>query len=127
MPINNMFTLLFIAVLFLVAAEVYKIIIDKAKKEVDKIDNIKVKQALNKLLDIIQKCVSATNQTIVKDLKESGKFDKKGMRDAFNRTKGHVNQILDEESKKILSETYSDLDAYINNAIETEVNKQKSN
>ena len=96
-----------------------------SKEKIAQIENIKVREASYKLLDIITKCVSATNQEFVGDLKKEGKFDKDQQEEAWNRTKNKINKILDDESRGILEKAYGDLNSYINQTIEDEVTNQK--
>lgn len=94
---------------------------DKAKE----IKNKDLREATNKILDIIKKCVGATNQTFVKGLKDKGGFDNAAKEEAWNKTKSNIIDILDDESRNILEKAYGDFNSYINVAIEDEVKKQK--
>lgn len=94
---------------------------DKAKE----IKNKDLREATIKTLDIIKKCVGATNQTFVKGLKDQGGFDDAAKEEAWNKTKSDIVNILDEESKNLLEKAYGDFNSYINVAIEDEVKRQK--
>lgn len=77
------------------------------------------------LQDTVISCVIATNQTYVDTLKEQGKFDAEAQKAAFQKTYNAVMQILTEDAIKYLNEALGDLDAYVNNMIESQVSLQK--
>ena len=74
----------------------------------------------------ITDCVIATTQTYVDTLKKQGKFDKEAQEQAFLMTFNAVSGLLTEESKKYLNEAIEDLDLYIKQKIESEVNINKT-
>jgi hypothetical protein len=75
------------------------------------------------LIETIEDCINATNQTYVDSLKASGSFDKAAQEEAFKKTYDNIMLILSEESKKYLAEIYGDLDIYIKQKIEAEIKK----
>lgn len=77
------------------------------------------------LIGIIETCVIATNQTYVNELKEQGRFGPEEHEIAFGKTFEAVKAIMTEEMKKVLSEAYSDLDFYISQLIQEQVNTVK--
>ncbi len=70
-------------------------------------------------------CVIATNQTYVDSLKKSGFFDEAAQKEAFNRTMSAVMTILSEDAKEYISEATGDVNTYLTQLIESEVNKRK--
>ena len=78
------------------------------------------------LNNTITDCVIATTQTYVDTLKKQGKFDKEAQEQAFLMTFNTVSSLLTEESKKYLNEAIEDLDLYIKQKIESEVNINKT-
>lgn len=122
---NDILIKILVSVGILVLTNVFVYLSNLSKEKVAKIENIKVREAIDKLLDIITKCVSATNQEFVGDLKKEGKFDKDQQEEAWNKTKNKINKILDDESREILDKAYGDLNSYINQTIEDEVTNQK--
>lgn len=122
---NDILIKILVSVGILVLTNVFVYLSNLSKEKVAKIENIKVREAIDKLLDIITKCVSATNQEFVGDLKKEGKFDKDQQEEAWNKTKNKINKILDKESKEILGKAYGDLNDYINQTLEDEVKRQK--
>ncbi len=122
---NDILIKILVSVGILVLTNVFVYLSNLSKEKIAKIENIKVREAIDKLLDIITKCVSATNQEFVGDLKKQGKFDKDQQEEAWNKTKNKINKILDDESREILEKAYGDLNSYINQTIEDEVTNQK--
>lgn len=122
---NDILIKILVSVGILVLTNIFVYLSNLSKEKIAKIENIKVREASDKLLDIITKCVSATNQEFVGDLKEQGKFDRDQQEEAWNKTKNKINKILDDESKEILDKAYGDLNSYINQTIEDEVTNQK--
>ena len=122
---NDILIKILVSVGILVLTNLFIYLSNLSKEKVAKIENIKVREASYKLLDIITKCVSATNQEFVGDLKKEGKFDKDQQEEAWNKTKNKINKILDDESREILEKAYGDLNSYINQTIEDEITNKK--
>ena len=122
---NDILIKILLSVGILVLTNVFVYLSNLSKEKIAKIENIKVREASEKLLDIITKCVSATNQEFVGDLKKEGKFDKDQQEEAWNKTKNKINKILDKESREILEKAYGDFNSYVNESIEDEVKLQK--
>ena len=82
-----------------------------------------------KYTDMIEKtiidCVNATNQTYVEALKKDNAFTKEAQVEAFNRTLNSVMKILSDDCLEYLTTITTDVNAYIYNKIEAEVNYAK--
>ena len=98
----------------------------KMKDLMDTISDKKQKKYIEMLNNTITDCVIATTQTYVDTLKKQGKFDKEAQEQAFLMTFNAVSDLLTEESKKYLNEAIEDLDLYIKQKIESEVNINKT-
>lgn len=122
---NDILIKILVSIGILVLTNVFVYLSNLSKEKIAKIENIKFREASSKLLDIIAKCVGATNQTFVNRLKETGGFDKTEQEEAWNDTKASIEKILDNESKEILGKAYGDLNDYINQTLEDEVKRQK--
>jgi hypothetical protein len=70
-------------------------------------------------------CVISTTQTYVEALKKQGKFDADAQKIAFTKTYTNVMAILNKDAKKYLEEAIGDLETYVYNKIEAEVNLTK--
>ena len=122
---NDILIKILVSVGILVLTNIFVYLSNLSKEKIEKIENIKVREASYKLLDIVTKCVAATNQEFVGDLKKEGKFGRDQKEEAWNKTKNKINQILDKESREILEKAYGDLNSYINQSIEDEIINQK--
>lgn len=80
---------------------------------------------LDMLKDTITDCVIATSQTYVDTLKKQGNFDAEAQKVAFNMTFEAVFNLLTEEAKEYLTEAVGDLNLYVTQKIEAEVNLNK--
>lgn len=98
----------------------------KMKALADTTNDEKQKKYIEMLNNTITDCVIATTQTYVDTLKKQGKFDKEAQEKAFLMTFNAVSGLLTEESKKYLNEAIEDLDLYIKQKIESEVNINKT-
>ncbi len=106
---NEILVKILVAFAILVMANLFVYLTNLSKEKINLIENRNVREATSKLLDIIVKCVGATNQTFVNGLKETGGFDKAAQEEAWNDTKVSIEKILDNESKEILGKAYGDL------------------
>lgn len=88
-------------------------------------DNELYHKYIDMLEQTIINCVIATNQTYVDALKCEGKFDGEAQKIAFQKTYDSVMAILSEDAKIYLNEAIGDLQAYIINQIEAQVNLNK--
>lgn len=96
---------------------------DEAKEN---IENELLAKYLDMLTNTITICVIATNQTYVDALKDQNAFDAEAQKQAFQMTYDAVCAILSDEAKKYLEAAIGDLEEYIRQQIEAEVNIQKA-
>ena len=97
----------------------------KAEEIKQKNENETFKKYIDMLNETIQNTVVATNQTYVESLKAQGKFDAEAQRVAFQMTYDEIMKTLGDEAKKYLSSAVGDLNSYITNAIDKNVNQNK--
>lgn len=90
-----------------------------------KMDNEVADKYMDMLANTITECVLATNQTYVESLKQQNKFDLEAQRIAFDKTSEAVMAILTEDAKKYLESAVGDLELFIRQKIEAEVNLNK--
>lgn len=90
-----------------------------------KIDNETAQKYTNMIYQTVVDCVIATNQTYVDSLKKSGSFDEAAQKEAFNRTINAIMTILSDDAKEYITEATGDLNTYLTQLIEAEVNKRK--
>lgn len=91
-----------------------------------KVDSEKAQKYISMIYDTITNCVIATNQTYVNSLKESNKFDAEAQKEAFNKTMNAVLAILTDDAKDYISAITGDLNTYLTQLIEAEVNKNRN-
>lgn len=84
------------------------------------------KKYINMLNDTISDCVIATTQTYVDALKKQGAFDAEAQKVAFTMTYEAVVKLLTDEATEYLNEAVGDLNLYITQKIESEVNLNKT-
>ena len=114
-----------IPLLGILTAYVVKVVNAKLAETAASRQNELEKKYLDMLSDTISDCVIATTQTYVDSLKKQGKFDADAQKEAFNQTYEAVMCILSEEAKEYLNEAVGDLNLYITQKIEAEVNLNK--
>lgn len=90
-----------------------------------KTDNETAQKYTNMIYKTVVDCVIATNQTYVDSLKKSGSFDEAAQKEAFNRTMNAIMTILSDDAKEYITEATGDLNTYLTQLIEAEVNKHK--
>ena len=90
-----------------------------------KTDNETAQKYTNMIYQTVVDCVIATNQTYVDSLKKSGSFDEAAQKEAFNRTMTAIMTILSDDAKEYITEATGDLNTYLTQFIEAEVNKRK--
>lgn len=90
-----------------------------------KMDNDVVDKYMDMLTNTITECVLATNQTYVEALKQQNKFDLEAQKIAFDKTSEAVMAILTEDAKEYLESAVGDLELFIRQKIEAEVNLNK--
>jgi hypothetical protein len=115
-----------IPLLGILTAYVVKVVNAKLAETAASRKNELEKKYLDMLSDTISDCVIATTQTYVDSLKKQGKFDADAQKEAFNQTYEAVMCILSEEAKEYLNEAIGDLNLYITQKIEAEVNVNKT-
>ena len=90
-----------------------------------KTDSETAQKYTNMIYQTVVDCVIATNQTYVDSLKKSGSFDEAAQKEAFNRTMNAIMTILSDDAKEYITEATGDLNTYLTQLIEAEVNKHK--
>ena len=115
-----------IPLLGVLTAYIVKFIKAKSAEIQNKVDNDTADKYIAMLDDTISACVIATTQTYVEALKKENAFTKEAQQEAFNLTFNAVMDVLAEDAKEYLTNIYGDLNAYISNKIEAEVNLNKS-
>lgn len=123
--IKDIFEVCVIPLLGVLTAYFVKWVNAKSAELVSKTQNETQAKYITMLNDTISDCVIATTQTYVDALKKQGAFDAEAQKVAFTMTYEAVVKLLTDEAQQYLSEAVGDLNLYITQKIEAEVNLNK--
>lgn len=124
--LQQIFELCIIPLLAIITRSLVIYISTKKDELKSKTDNELAKKYLDLLNDTIANCVIATNQTYVEALKKGNAFTADVQKAAFEKTYQAVIATLSEEAQKYLPEVVGDLQTYITQKIEANVNQNKA-
>lgn len=88
-------------------------------------ENIKVQGYIEEITNAISQAVSATSQTYVDALKESGEFTLEAQKEALQKSIETAKAILSPAALEFIDDVYGDFVDYVTPKIEAEVRKQK--
>jgi ketopantoate reductase len=123
---NTAFQIVIIPLLSALTAFLVKLIQTKTQSIKSKIKSDKAQKYADMLSQTIIDCVIATNQTYTNIMKDQNLFDAEAQKYAFNMTYNAVMALLTDEAKKYLEEFYGNLDVYVREKIEAEVNNNRN-
>lgn len=121
----QIFEVCIIPLLGVLTAYFVKFVNAKSAEIGTKVENETQKKYLEMLNSTITDCVIATTQTYVDSLKKQGAFDAEAQKVAFTMTYESVIKLLTDEATEYLNEAVGDLQLYITQKIEAEVNLNK--
>lgn len=124
--VTQIFEVCIIPLLGVLTAFFVKWVNAKTAEIADTRENETEKKYINMLNDTISDCVIATTQTYVDALKKQGAFDAEAQKVAFTMTYEAVVKLLTDEATEYLNEAVGDLNLYITQKIESEVNLNKT-
>ena len=90
-----------------------------------KTDSAALRCLLDKIDFIVQTCVEATNQTFVDDLKQDGSFNKDEQEQAFQNTFESIENMLTDEDKQQIIDSFGDLGTFLRNSVENYIRNSK--
>lgn len=122
----KIFEVVIVPLLGLLTTYLIKFIKTKSTLLIAETNDANMRKYLNMLSETVISCVITTNQTYVDSLKKAGAFDKEAQKQAFQYTYDAVMQILTEDAKNYLEQAVGDLEVYLKNKIESEVNANKT-
>ena len=97
----------------------------KVAKDAARLAPSKYSEIIYGLENIVNKAVITTNQTFVNELKKQGKFDKKAMEEAYNKTFNSIVASLSQSFSECIDKEAIDIDTLLKNKIETSVDWNK--
>ena len=109
------------ALITLASYYLVKLIYTKTNQIKNEIKDEDAKRMLVDVSKIIADAILATNGTIVKDLKENGKLTDSVSKKALESTVNSVKAQLNDEAKQLLESKYVDIDVYLQNQIESQL------
>ena len=124
--LNEIFKVCIIPLLGVLTTYLVKFINAKSAELASSRQNELEKKYIAMLNDTITDCVIATTQTYVDSLKKQGAFDADAQKMAFTMTYTSVMNLLTDEATEYLNEAVGDLNLYITQKIEAEVNLNKT-
>ena len=124
--LNEIFEVCIIPLLGVLTAYLVKFINAKSAELASSRQSELEKKYITMLNDTITDCVIATTQTYVDSLKKQGAFDADAQKMAFTMTYTSVMNLLTDEATEYLNEAVGDLNLYITQKIEAEVNLNKT-
>ena len=122
----QIFEVCIIPLLGVLTAYFIKFVNAKSAEIGTKVENETQKKYLEMLNSTITDCVIATTQTYVDSLKKQDAFDAEAQKVAFTMTYESVIKLLTDEATEYLNEAVGDLQLYITQKIEAEVNLNKT-
>lgn len=90
-----------------------------------KVNNEMLKSLIDKLDYVVQKCIDATNQTFVNDIKNGGKLTEEQKKEAFDKTFQDIMNMLTQDDLDKIAEQFGDVPTYIKNTIEATIGNNK--
>lgn len=123
--LNQIFEVCIIPLLGILTTYVVQLLQTKTKEIKQKAEYDKVAKYNAMILQTIQDCLVATNQTYVNSLKEQDKFDLNAQKIALKQTYNAVLVMLSKEIKDYITETSGDLETYIIQLIESQIGYNK--
>lgn len=103
----------------IIVAVIIAALISERNQKANSIKIIQVREMFVRITNTIFNTVDKVSQTYVKDLKEHGKFDKEHQKIALKKAISEAKQLMSDEAKDLIIDTYNDLDKWIENIIES--------
>lgn len=126
--LNYILYIVLTAILPVVATYTVNLIKTKIK-ESNVIANVTQNENISKIIENafsdVMDAVLYINQIYVDALKSNGEFDKDAQKNAFNRAYTEALNMISDESKKVIKQTYGSFDKWLKLKIETSVNMAK--
>ena len=124
--LKQIFEVAIIPLLGVLTAYVVQLVNSKIEEIKTDRNNELERKYLDMLNETITNCVIATSQTYVEALKKEKAFTAEAQKEAFKLTYEAVVNIMSEDAKVYLTEAVGDLQLYIQQKIEAEVNINKA-
>lgn len=123
--IQNILYILITAAVPVLTTYICKFLYEKWSSNKQVVNNQHIQDILDQVISMALTCVVAVNQTFVDELKKKGEFNTEAAKEAFGMCKTMAMKMLSEEAKKIIQNTYGDVDTYLDTLIESLVKQVK--
>ena len=123
--LNQIFEVCILPLLAVLTGYAVQFIRAKSAETAAKVDNEIAQKYIKMIEQTITDCIIATNQTYTDALKAQNAFDEEAQKIAFEKSFTAVMTILSEDAKQYIIETTGDINVYLTQKIEAEVNKNK--
>ena len=122
---NQIFQLCIVPLLMVVSAYFVQLVKVKTQELALKTETTYDDKYMAMINQTISDCVNATNQTYVESLKNKNAFDAEAQKVAFEKTLNAVLAILTDDAKEYILTISGDLNTYLTQRIEAQVNASK--
>ena len=123
--LNQIFEVCILPLLAVLTGYAVQFIRAKSAETTARVDNEIAQKYIKMIEQTITDCIIATNQTYTDALKAQNAFDENAQKIAFEKSFNAVMTILSEDAKQYIIETTGDINVYLTQKIEAEVNKNK--
>ena len=123
--LNQIFEVCILPLLAVLTGYAVQFIRAKSAEVAARTQNETAQKYVKMIEQTITDCIIATNQTYTDALKAQNAFDENAQKIAFEKSFNAVMTILSEDAKQYIIETTGDINVYLTQKIEAEVNKNK--
>ena len=123
--LNQIFEVCILPLLAVLTGYAVQFIRAKSAETAARVDNEIAQKYIKMIEQTVTDCIIATNQTYTDALKAQNAFDENAQKIAFEKSFTAVMTILSEDAKQYIIETTGDINVYLTQKIEAEVNKNK--
>ena len=123
--LNQIFEVCILPLLAVLTGYAVQFIRAKSAEVAARTQNETAQKYIQMIEQTITDCIIATNQTYTNALKAQNAFDEEAQKIAFEKSFTAVMTILSEDAKQYIIETTGDINVYLTQKIEAEVNKNK--
>lgn len=126
--INNVLYIILTAIMPILASYTVNLIKSKIRESTiikEAVQNEAVSNLIKDALSDVMDAVLYVNQVYTDSLKTSGKFDESAQKEAFQRTYAEAINMISDEAKSVIEQTYGSFDKWMQLKIEAAVNMAK--
>ena len=122
---NLIETCVLVPILIAISSYIIAFFRKQAAKLQDQIKDDKAKRLIEIANEIVDQAVLSVTQTYVDGLKAEGTFDEKAQKEAFEKSKSTIYNLLTTDVINTIKDNYDSLDDWINTKIEESVGRNK--